>query len=141
MAELKTKRTGKSVPAFLKAIDNEQVRADCRTLVDFMQQATDAKPEMWGTSIVGFGTFRYKYASGREGEWPLAAFAPRKNKFTVYIMPGFKDHDQLRARLGPHTGGLSCIHIKRLADVHMPTLKKMVHASMKHVKQMFPPSS
>ena len=141
MAELKTKRTRKSVPAFLNAIANEQVRADSRTLVDIMQQATDAKPEMWGAGIIGFGTFRYKYASGREGEWPLAAFAPRKDKITLYIMPGFKDHDQLRAQLGAQSGGLSCIHIKRLADVHMPTLKKMVHASMKHVKQMFPPSS
>jgi hypothetical protein len=106
-----------------------------------MQEATKAKPELWTTGLVGFGTYHYKYGSGREGEWMLAAFAPRTNKITLYIMPGFKDHDQLRARLGPHTGGKSCVHIKRLADVHMPTLKKMLRASVKHLRHTFPASS
>lgn len=141
MAELKTKRTGASVDAFLNSIADDQMRTDCWSLVDILQQAANAKPEMWGTNIVGFGTYRYKYASGREAEWMLVSFAPRKQNITLYIMPGFKERDQLMSQLGQCVdGGKSCIHIKRLADVHVPTLKKLARASVTFLKQTFPAS-
>lgn len=141
MAELKTKRTGASVDAFLNSIADEQMRADCWTLVDIMQQAANAKPEMWGADLVGFGTYHYKYPSGREAEWMMTSFAPRKKHITLYIMPGFEDRDQLMSRLGRYVdGGKSCIHIKRVADVHLPTLKKLVRASVKFLKHTFPAS-
>lgn len=133
MAEIKTKLNNASVDEFLNSIQDEQVRQDCWTIVDIMQKATKAKPHMWGSSIVGFGSYRYKYASGREGDWMLTAFSPRKNNLTLYIMSGFKEYDDLLARLGKHSCGKSCLYIKRLSDVHLPTLKKLVKASVQHM--------
>jgi hypothetical protein len=135
MAELKTKPRTASVARFLNAIKDEQLRRDCRVLVDIMEKATNAKPQMWGTSIVGFGSYHYKYASGREGDWMLTAFAPRKQNITIYIMGGFDRYDDLMSRLGKHTCGKSCLYIKRLADVHLPTLEKLVDASVKHLRK------
>lgn len=140
MAELKTKPTRASVETFLKAIEDEQILADCRVVAGIMQKATKAKPKMWGKGIVGFGDYHYKSASGREGDWMLAAFAPRKGKFTVYVMPGYKGGAELKKQLGKHSGGLSCIHIRRLSDVHVPTLTKMINASVKHLKKISKPA-
>ncbi|HKQ72275.1 MAG TPA: DUF1801 domain-containing protein [Blastocatellia bacterium] len=133
MAELKTKRNEASVDEFLNAIKDEQVREDCRTIADIMQKATKATPQMWGTSIVGFGNYHYKYASGREGDWMLTAFSPRKQNITLYIYGGFEGHDELMAQLGKHSCGKACIYIKRLSDIHLPTLKKLINASVKHM--------
>jgi Domain of unknown function (DU1801) len=133
MAELKTKRNEASVDDFLDAIKDEQVREDCRTIADIMQKATKAKPQMWGTSIVGFGSYHYKYASGREGDWMLTAFSPRKQNITLYVYGGFEGYDELMARLGKHSCGKACIYIKRLSDVHLPTLKKLINASVNHM--------
>ena len=133
MAEPKTKRTNVSVDDFLNSIKDDQVRKDCWAVIDVMQKATNAKPQMWGAAIVGFGAYEYKYASGREGTWPLTAFSPRKNNITLYIMPGFQGHDELMAALGIYTCGKSCVYIKRLSNIHMPTLKKLITASVKHV--------
>lgn len=133
MAQLKTQLTDASVDAFLESIKDEQVRQDCRTLSDIMRKATNASPRMWGPSIVGFGTYRYKYASGREGDWMLTGFSPRKQNISVYVMAGFERYDELLAGLGTHACGKSCLYIKRLSDVHVPTLKKLVAASVKHM--------
>ena len=132
MAELKTKPTNASVPAFLRAIPNAQIREDSATVITIMSAATKAKPRMWGSNIVGFGSLRYVYASGREGDWPLAAFAPRKDKITLYILGNFEQCDPLLAKLGKHARGGSCLHIRKLSDVHLPTLKKLVAASVRH---------
>jgi uncharacterized short protein YbdD (DUF466 family) len=93
---------------------------------------------MWGSSIVGFGSYRYKYASRREGDWMLVGFSPRKQNLTLYIMAGFDDYDALLEKLGKHSTGKSCLYIKRLSDVHQPTLKKLIQQSVKHMKQTNP---
>lgn len=133
MAELKTKSNDASVDDFLNAIKDEQVRADCFTIVEIMQKVTKAKARMWGSSIVGFGAYHYKYASGREADWMLTAFSPRKQNITLYIYPGFDGYDELMAQLGKHSCGKACIYIKRLSDVHLPTLKKLINASVKNM--------
>jgi len=89
---------------------------------------------MWGPSIVGFGTYQYKYASGREGDWPVAAFSPRKKDLTLYLMIGFEKRTELMQKLGKHSTGKSCLYIKRLSDIHVPTLKKLIKASLKDLR-------
>lgn len=131
MAELKTRPTGASVTSFLNAIKDDRLRADCRTIAGLMKQATKARPRMLGASIVGFGTRMITYADGREGEWPRVAFAPRTGKVTLYVSSGFTGYRGLRARLGKHTGGKSCIHVKSLSDIHLPTLRKLITESVK----------
>jgi uncharacterized protein DUF1801 len=133
MAQPKTTRNNASVGGFLNSIKDDQVRKDCWAIVDIMQKATKAKPKMWGASIVGFGTYRCTYANGREADWMVTAFSPRKQNITVYLMGGFERYGELMATVGKHTRGKSCLHIKRLSDVHLPTLKKLVNASVKHV--------
>jgi uncharacterized protein DUF1801 len=139
MAELKTKLNDASVTDFLNSIKDEQVRKDCWTIVDIMQEATKAKPQMWRTSIVGFGSYRYKYASGRGGDWMLTAFSPRKQNITLYIYADFEGRGELMAQLGKHSCGKACIYIKRLSDVHLPTLKKLIKGSVKHLLKTNPP--
>jgi hypothetical protein len=139
MTDLKTKLNDASVADFLNSIKDEQVRKDCWTIVDIMQEATKAKPQMWGTSIVGFGSYHYKYASGREGDWMLTAFSPRKQNITLYLYGGFDGRDELMAQLGKHSCGKACIYIKRLSDVHLPTLKKLIKGSVKHMLKTNPP--
>jgi hypothetical protein len=135
VAELKTKRTAASVDDFLDSIKHDQVREDCRTIADIMGEAVKAKPEMWGPSIVGFGKYKYKYADGREMDWMLIAFSPRKQNITLYIRSDFEGYDELMSNLGTHSCGKSCIYIKRLSDVHMPTLRKLINASVQSVSK------
>lgn len=134
MAELKTKATNASVADFLNAIEDDERRKDCKTVAKIMQKATGAKPKLWGPSIVGFGDHHYKYASGRELDWFLTGFSPRKKDLTLYIMPGFERYDALMASLGKHSTGKSCLYIKRLADVDTSVLEKLVTASVDHMK-------
>src|SRR5215207_1485830 len=131
MTEAKTKPTNESVKEFLNEISEPERRADCFAVAKLMEEITGEKPKMWGPSIVGFGTYRYKYATGREGDWPLTAFSPRKRDLTVYIMPGFENYAELMKQLGKHSTGKSCLYIKRLSDIHVPTLKKLIKASVK----------
>lgn len=133
MAELKTKPTEASVADYLDAIENEQVRQDCWVIADIMQEATKAKPQMWGSSIIGFGSYRYVYASGREGDWMLIGFSPRKPNITLYIMAGFEHYEKLLASLGKYKRGKSCIYIKRLSDIDLPTLKQLIQESVSHM--------
>jgi hypothetical protein len=140
MAELKTKRTDASVTDYLNKIENDQVRQDCWAILEIMQDATKAKPLMWGDSIVGFGTYHYVYASGREGDWPLIGFSPRKQNITLYIISGFEQYEELLVGLGKHTRAKSCLYIKRLSDIHLPTLKKLIQASVDHMIATYKPT-
>jgi hypothetical protein len=128
MAELKTKATGTSAADFLNAVADAQVREDCWTIAKMMQDATKAEPKMWGPSIVGFGDYRYVYPDGREMDWMLIAFSPRKQNITLYI----EQPPELMEKLGTHSCGKGCLYIKRLSDVNVAVLKKMVQASVKN---------
>lgn len=139
MAELKTKPTAASVAGFLNAIEDDQIRKDSKAIAAIMATATKSNPKMWGPNLVGFGHYHYKYASGREGDWMLTAFAPRKKDITLYIMPGFEGQAALMKKLGPYSGGKSCVHIKRLSDLHLPTLKKLIELSVKKLKERSTP--
>lgn len=135
MAELKTKPNDRSVDRFLKSIDDDHKRRDAVALVDLMRQVTQEEPRMWGSSIVGFGSYHYRYASGREGDWFLVGFSPRKQNLTLYIMSGFEQYDELLKSLGKYTTGKACLYVKRLEDVHLPTLRKLVRQSVKHMRK------
>lgn len=132
MAEIKTKPTTVSVAKFIDKQEKESVRDDCWTLVKMMQEISGKPPVMWGTAIVGFGTWHYEYASGQSGDWPLLAFSPRKQNLTIYLMPGFPKRDEeLLKKLGKHKTAVTCLYVKGLAELHMPTLKKLISNSYK----------
>ena len=128
--EPKTVPTGASVAGFIAAVPDEARRADCKALVKLMQQASGEKARMWGSSIVGFGAYRYHGASGRSGDWPLIAFSPRKNDLTLYIMPGFDSFAAQLHKLGPHKTGKSCLYLKRLADTDRAVLQEIIESSV-----------
>ena len=136
MAELKTKPTKSSVDKFLKSIEGDQRREDCIAVAAMMQQITKSEPKMWGPSIVGFGHYHYKYDSGREGDWFLTGFSPRKQNLTLYIMAGFREYDALMKALGKYKTSKSCLYINRLEDIHLPTLKKLIQQSVAHMKKI-----
>ena len=135
MAELKTKKNKASVEKFLAAIEPAQKQVDSRTIVDLMTRITGEEPAMWGPSIVGCGSYHYKYDSGREGDWMKIGFAPRKQSLTLYIMSGFKRFDELMAKLGKHSTGKSCLYIKKLEDVDMGVLEDLMRESVAHVSK------
>jgi hypothetical protein len=131
MTQNKTVPNDQSVEQFLNAVTDEQKRKDSFTILELMQQITGLEPQMWGSSIVGFGSQHYKYDSGREGDMPQIGFSPRKQNLTLYITDRFEHYDSLFKQLGEHTTGKSCLYIKRLNDVDMPTLKTLIEASFK----------
>ena len=131
MAEAKTKPTKASVTQFLNQVPDAARREDCFAIAKMMEEITGRQPQMWGPSIVGFGSYRYKYASGREGDWPVACFSPRKQDLTLYLMIDFAKYDELMSKLGKHRKGKCCLYIKRLSDIHMPTLKRLIKISVK----------
>lgn len=133
MADLKTKPTDQHVERFIDAIEDPQQQEDSRTLVELMRRATNREPKMWGDSIVGFGDYHYKYESGREGDWFLAGFSPRKGKFSIYVMAGFDEYEELMSALGKHKTGKSCLYVKRLQDVDLSVLEELVSRSARHV--------
>ena len=133
-AELKTKATKVSADAFISKIADQKVRQDCRTLVAMMKQVTKEEPVMWGPSIIGFGTWHYKYESGREGEICMMGFSPRKQNLSLYIVCDFKGFEDELARLGKHKTGKCCLYIKRLADIDQKVLKQMMVKSAKQMK-------
>jgi hypothetical protein len=126
MSELKTKPTDASVDEFLKIVDHPQRRADGYILLHMMKELTKETPIMWGSSIVGFGNYHYRYASGREGDWFKIGFSPRKRSLSIYLMPGFDTYDDLFARLGKHRLGKGCLYINKLADVDLDVLKAII---------------
>ena len=137
MAANKTKPTKASVTTFLNSVEDRQKRADCRKVAAMMRRATGKRAKMWGPSMVGYGTYHYKYASGREGDFMLTGFSPRKQALTVYIMPGFARYDALMKKLGKFKTGKSCLYIKRLADVDEAVLEKLIDASVKHMRKNY----
>jgi hypothetical protein len=138
MAEPKTKQTNASVEDFINTVKDETMREDCWAVVKLMQDATKAEPKMWGPSIVGFGLYTYKYASGKTGDWPLVGFSPRKQNLTLYVTAGYDGEDELLEKLGTFTRSKACIYVKRLSDLHLPTLKKLITASVKHTRKIYP---
>ena len=138
MAELKTKPNDQEVEAFLNSVENEDKRRACWKVLEIMERATGAEAQMWGDSIVGFGLYRYKYASGREGEWFLTGFSPRKRNLTLYIMSGFDGYEALLGDLGKYKTGKSCLYINKLADIDLVVLKDLVEQSVRHMVETNP---
>lgn len=135
VAQLKTQKNEGSVVDFLNGVENKKKRRDSFVILDLMSEVTGEVPRMWGDSIVGFGSYRYKYSSGREGEWFQTGFSPRKQSLTLYIMDGFSQYDELLGKLGKYSTGKSCLYINRLEDVDLPTLRELVRKSVDHVTE------
>ena len=130
MKENKTKQTNENVEWFLSSIEEDQKREDCQNLLDIMQEITQQPPKMWGTSIVGFGEYHYKYKTGREGDWFLTGFAPRKQALTLYLMCDLS-HDGLDFEgLGKYKKGKGCLYLKRLSDINLNVLKRIIKDSI-----------
>lgn len=140
MNEPKTKRNQGDVNAFLNNVTDEKKRLDSFTIMELMKTVTGREPEMWGDSIIGFGSYHYKYASGREADWFLVGFSPRKQNLTLYIMSGFDEYDQLLGKLGKHSTGKSCLYIKKIEDVDMDVLKELVKRSVENMQNTNPSS-
>ena len=131
MAENKTKQTKASVDKFISAIKDENIQKDCYTIIKIMKSVTKEEPKMWGPSIIGFGTYHYKYASGREGDMCIAGFSPRKQNLTIYLEPGFEKQKALLEKLGKHKTSKVCLYIKSLKDVDVKILKELIANSVK----------
>jgi len=131
VAELKTEPTRASVTDFLAEIDDRQQRADAKKVAAMMRRATGKRAKMWGASIVGYGSYHYKYASGREGDFMVTGFSPRKQALTVYIMPGFSSFKKLMEKLGKYKTGKSCLYLNKLEDVDEKVLQKLINDSVK----------
>ena len=138
MAELKTKPNKQSVKQFIDGIKDEKMRRDCRAVLKLMKEVTKLTPKMWTGNMVGFGSYHYKYASGREGDWFLTGFSPRKQDLTLYIMSGFDNYGALMKKLGKCKTSVSCLYVKDLDDIHMPTLKKLVRESVRYMRKLYP---
>jgi len=134
---LKTRYTGKSVKQFLNAVTDKQRREDCYTVLNLMKEITGEEPTLWGDSIVGFGRYHYTYESGREGDWFLTGFSPRKQNLTLYIMAGFDDYDDLMNKLGKYKTGKSCLYVKKLQDIDLPILKQLIKQSVVHTSKTY----
>lgn len=131
----KTCPTDASVDDFLASVEHAGRREDAQVVLEMMERLSGEKPEMWGPSIVGFGRYRYRYDSGREGDWFLCGFAPRKANLVVYVMGGFEPHAKLLERLGKYRTGKSCLYLNRLESIDLKVLEKLVQASMRHVER------
>ena len=138
MAENKTKQTNASVDMFINSLKDETEREDCYTIIKIMKSITKEEPKMWGPSIIGFGTYHYKYASGREGDMCIAGFSPRKQNLTIYLMPGFEKQQSQLKKLGKYKTSKVCLYIKSLKDVDVKILKEMISISVKETKKLYP---
>ena len=135
MSDLKTQKTRQSVTRFLADIEHELRRKDCRAVVKIMREVTGKKPAMWGPSIIGFGSYHYRYASGREADWFLAGVSPRKQSLSIYIMSGFTGHTALMKKLGKHKTGAACLHVNKLEDIDLDVLAKLIKKSVAHLEK------
>ncbi len=138
MSDIKTRPTDASVEAFLDAVDDERRRSDARVVAGMMAEITGSTGVMWGSSIVGFGTYRYRYASGREGTFFETGFSPRKRALTLYVMAGFSEYEDLLSGLGRHTTGKSCLYVRRVADVDLGVLRDLLARSVDYVRAKYP---
>ncbi len=138
MAQNKTVETIESVANFLATVTDETKKQDCLNIVTIMEKVTGFKAKMWGPGIVGFGSYHYKYESGREGDAALVGFSPRKNEISLYLSSSFENRDAFLEKFGKHKNAKACIYIKKLADIDQEILKEMIALSVKHVKSMYP---
>lgn len=138
MAKNKTTETGKSVTGFIHAIENEVKRSDSFKLIDIYKSITGFEPKMWGPSIIGFGTYHYKYASGHEGDAPLGGFSPRKDSLVIYFSTEFEKREELLLQLGKHKSSKACVYAKKLADLDIEVLKTMIKNSMEYTTKLYP---
>jgi hypothetical protein len=134
-AAIKTKVNDASVTIFLEGVQHEQKRKDSSEIMKLMEQVTKESLKMWGSSLVGFGSYHYKYEGGREGDSPMLGFSPCKQNIPLYIMPGFERYEALMKNLGKYSVGKSCLYIKRLSDVNVDVLKELMAESLKTMKQ------
>ncbi len=135
---LKTTKNDQSVEDFLNRVDDEKKRTDSFSILRLMKDVTGEEPQMWGDSMIGFGTYQYKYASGREGEWFLSGFSPRKQNLTLYIMSGFSEYETLLEKLGKYKTGKSCLYLNTLEDVNLDVLEELVRLSCEHMEKTNP---
>ena len=135
MTENKTQKTGASVEGFISSVENKRRCEDGFALLEIMKEVTGEDPEMWGPSIIGFGDYHYKYGSGREGDFFLTGFSPRKQSLSLYIMAGFDEYDSLLGALGKHRKGASCLYINKLADVDMNILRELIEKSVEQARR------
>ncbi len=138
MAKNKTIATTVSVTAFINAIKSETKRKDSFALVELFKKSTGMEPKLWGPSIIGFGSYHYKYESGREGDSPLLAFSPRAAALTIYLSGQFEKREELLEQLGKHKTEKGCIYIKQLADINIGILQKMIASHIRHIQKMYP---
>jgi hypothetical protein len=132
----KTTETNKSVSSFVKSIADKTRQADCLSIIKVFQEASAFEPKMWGSAIIGFGSYHYKYDSGHEGDAPLVGFSPRKSEFALYIA-NFEGKEELLKKFGKHKTAKSCVYIKNLAEVDPAVLKKLVIGAVKHYKAKY----
>jgi hypothetical protein len=137
MAKNKTVATAASVDEFIAAVEDPRKQRDCRDMIALMRKATGHEPQMWGSGLVGFGTYHYRYASGREGEFFLTGFSPRKSAFTIYVMPGFDRYAKLMQSLGPHKTGKSCLYVKCLDVIDRGVLEEIILDSVTHMREKY----
>lgn len=138
MAKNKTAETSASVNDFLQTVEDESYRNDCFRLIAWMTEVSGCEPKMWGTSIVGFGTYHYVYASGHEGDAPLIAFSPRKSSFSLYVFTGLEQHRHLLENLGKFKTGKACIYVKKLDDLQEEVLKSLMKETINYLKLLYP---
>jgi len=137
MSDLKTKKTKKSVSMFISGVKDEQKRKDSKDLLKIFSSATGLRPNLWGTSIIGYGTYHYKGTGGREGDWPLTGFSPRKQFLTIYIMPGFKKYKIIMKDLGKFKTSVSCLYVNKLSDIDSKKLKRLISYSVRDMKKRY----
>ena len=137
MATNKTTQNQDPVEDFINAVDDEQKRRDSWDMIGLMKKITGSEPRMWGSSLVGFGSYHYQYASGREGDFFLTGFSPRKTAFTIYIMPGFSEYADLMEQLGPYKTGKSCLYIKNLDVVDRNILEQLISKSVADMRERY----
>jgi hypothetical protein len=137
MSEMKTRATEASVDGLLRSMPDDARRQDCLRLLEIMKRATGAVPKLWGAGMVGFGSYHYRYESGREGDWFVTGFSPRKANLTLYIMAGFDRYPELLERLGRFKTGKSCLYVKKLADVDEQVLVELIAASVDHMRRTY----
>lgn len=138
MYELKTKETDNSVIAFIEELDNAKKREDAFRLLDLFTETTGYPAKMWGPSIIGFGSYHYRYASGHEGDAPLVGFSPRKAKISLYLAPGEPNRERLLERLGKHTMAKACLYVNKLEDINEDVLRDLIGHSVAYLKQLYP---
>ncbi|MFS0864075.1 DUF1801 domain-containing protein [Fredinandcohnia sp. 179-A 10B2 NHS] len=138
MYELKTKENDRSIIEFIEAVDSPKKKEDAYKLLDIFTETTGYPAKMWGTSIIGFGSYHYKYASGHEGDAPLVGFSPRKAKISLYFATGDTQREELLGRFGKHTTGKACVYINKIADIDVEVLKELIQQSVTFLKETYP---